>query len=152
MTFERFNTSGSSWVETAGPAPGDPRVHDALCRIEEMEQQSRPAVLSERQWFHLLRDTRHVAEKWLSVALDCGWSMLDLFGVPPHPKGHVGFLGVAPILRGRLVSSVDANRITIDNRLGEPNVRYRCPPGASALCRMPGSVLVWDALNMEGWA
>ena len=70
------------------------------------------------QWFELLKDLRHVAEKWLDIALACEWSLLDLFGSPPRLKGRVGLMGVAVMLKGRSIESIDQDRIIIANRLG----------------------------------
>lgn len=152
MSFERFTTTSADW--DAAPAPlaeplpfqRDPRCHDVLCEIEFLEQQPRPAALSDMAWFELLRDLRHVAENWLDIALAGDWSLIDLFGSPPRLNGRVGLMGVAVLLKGRSIESIDRDRIVIANRLGAPNVFYRHVPGVSVPVDRTGSELIWDVI------
>lgn len=155
MSFERFSAPAAAWNEPvqSGQAVaiegGDRDQRIALVRdaIERMEQRRKPRVLSDEQWYLLLRDCRHIAEGWIDLALICGWELLDLFGSPPRPKGGVNMLGAALLLRGRSIESIDQNRIVIANRLGAPNVFRRAYPGEDRTSQG----LIWDVINREEW-
>lgn len=155
MSFERFDTSAFDWEQGQAapsnplPAPSDPRireVHEALDRLECMPP---PQSIGEQQWYDLLKDMRHVASKWLDIALACGWSVMDLFGSPPRLRGRVGLMGVAPLLKGREIESIDQNGIVIGNRLGPPNVFLRHSPASSQPFDRRGAVLIWDVVARE---
>lgn len=150
MTYERFSIEPEAFASPAEPAISpplhrDPRIHDVLNAIEFLEQLRRPRRFTEQQWFELLKDLRHVAEKWLDIALVCDWSLLDLFGSPAVLPGRAGLLGVAPILRGRSIESIDHDRIVIANRLGSASVFYRSNHGADRHDRE----LIWDVITKE---
>lgn len=153
MSFERFSVGPASWDDGPGdsapslPVGRDGRIHDVLTAIEQLEQERRPDALTERQWFHLLRDLRHVAEQWLDLALVCGWSLDELFGSPPQFGQRVGLMGAALLLKGRTIESIDAERIVIANRLGAPSV-FRRWPGADR----HGQLMVWDVVLNGGAA
>lgn len=149
MSFERFTLDPGGWGDSAAAqAPPsivdrDPRIHDVFNDIEFMEQHRRPAALSEVRWHELLRDMRHVAEKWLDIAFACGWEVPDLFGSPPTLGGRVGLMGVAVLLRGRTIESIDQDRVVIANQLGGPSVFRRAYPGS---CRN-GQEMIWNVIT-----
>jgi hypothetical protein len=153
MSYERFSAGSVGWEDgsAADPSPGiplerDPRIHEVLNEIEFLEQRKRPKGFTEQQWYELLKDLRHVAEKWLDIALACEWSLLDLFGSPPQLGGRVGLMGVAVLLRGRSIESIDHDRIIIASKIGAPGVYRRHSPGVSAPFDRHGAELIWDVL------
>lgn len=150
MSFERLSVGPAGWDDAPAPTSvsfdRDPRAHEVFNEIEFLEQSVRPDALNELQWFTLLRDLRHVAEKWLDIALALDWSLLDLFGSPPRLTGRVGLMGVAVLLKGRSIESIDRDRIVIANRLGDPNVFQRAPLGAVRT----GAALIWDVIAKGG--
>lgn len=157
MTFQRFDTSAATWGEPERraapslPEAVDPRIQDARAAVDALGYLPQPIALSEGRWFELLKDLRHVSDQWLDLALACGWSLLDLFGLAPALNGRSGLMGAAMLLRGRQIDSIDEDRIIIGNRLGPPNVFYRGAPGVAAPFERTGAKLVWDILN-EGAA
>ncbi|WP_159981896.1 MULTISPECIES: hypothetical protein [unclassified Novosphingobium] len=154
MTFERFEIGQFDQTRLAEPAfampqAADPRIQQAHAAIDALECLATPRSISDGQWYELLRDLRHVASNWLDIALACGWSLIDLFGSPPSLRGRVGLMGVAVLLKGREIESVDRETILIGNRLGAPNAFRRHSPAASEPFDMRGSALVWDVITKE---
>lgn len=155
MSFERFNTSDYGWNEPAAkpaldlPRAADDRIAQVHAALDKLDCMPVPKSMSEEQWFALLKDLRHVATKWTDIALGCGWSLLDLFGSPPDLRGRVGLMGVAVLLKGRQIESIDSDHIVISNRLGPPNVFLRHSPASSKPFDRRGAVLIWDVLAKE---
>lgn len=155
MSFERFDTEnfgtsqGFEEPTLSIPQGADPRIQAAHAAIDALECRACPRSMSEEQWFELLKDLRHVSSNWLDLALACGWSLIDLFGSPPRLRGRVGLMGVAVLLKGRQIDSVDRDAIVIGNRLGPPNVYRRHSPAASERFGMQGSELIWDVILKE---
>lgn len=155
MTFERFDTRQFEHVPAdtkravTVPSRSDPRIGEAHAALDRLECMRAPKSMSEEQWFELLKDLRHVASNWLDVALSCGWSLTDLFGCPPGLRGRVGLMGVAVLLKGRQIESVDRDAISIGNRLGPANLYRRHSPAASEPFDMRGSELIWDVISKE---
>jgi len=155
VSFERFDTSAFGWEGIPAKAHDDLPALDSeqfqhvYAALDAMECGPRPRSMSEEQWFVLLKDLRHVANKWMDIALGCGWGLMDLFGAPPGGLGRAGLMGVAVLLKGREIESIDQDRIIIGNRIGPPNAFYRHSPGASKPSDRAGSLLVWDAFAKE---
>lgn len=151
MTFERFNASAAVPYgddHEIGPtmaAAGSDRTKSVHEGIERLEQALRPPEWSEAAWYTLLKDMRTLADKWLDIALACGWSVTDLFGAPPYGR-RVDLCGVAMLLGGRPVESIDADRIVIGNDRGAPNVFYRHSPGCSEPFDRSAAVPIWDVI------
>lgn len=155
MTFQRFDPDSFGAARPqeepllAVPQGADPRIQQTHAAIDALECMQAPSGISEEQWYELLKDLRHVASKWLDIALACGWSLIDLFGCPRRLRGRVGMMGVAVLLKGRQIESVDCDAITISNRLGPPNLFRRHSPAASEPFDMRGSALIWDVITKE---
>lgn len=151
MTYERFEYTARAPAKVnhepvAASKPSGLSVEEIHDAIDTMAQQARPDHLSERNWHCLLKDLHTVAEHWLDIALGCGWTPLHLFGCPAPGSRRMGRAGLAVLLDGRPIESIDAERIVITNRIGAPNVFYRQPPGCSEPIDMTGAVLIWDAV------
>jgi len=155
MTYERFDTRLFEYGTTQSkpqitlPTRADPRIRQVHDALDWLECAPPPQSIGEQQWYDLLKDLRHVASKWLDIALACGWSLTDLFGCPPGLRGRVGLMGVAVLLKGREIESIDQNGIVISNRLGPPNTFLRQSPASSAPFDRRGSVLIWDVVAKE---
>lgn len=153
MSFERFDATSFGWDQPQDrpavylPQATDPRIQQVHAAIDALECRRAPSSMSEEQWFELLKDLRHVASKWLDIALACGWTVLDLFGSPPQLRGRVGLMGVAVLLKGREIESVDHDAIVIGNRLGTPNRFLRHSPASSQPFDRRGAMLIWDVIS-----
>jgi len=143
MSFERFDPGTAAWnaEETGDMAlPEPPEALDPVrSEVDCLDQFRRPDGFSETRWYTLLRDARDFTERWLDIALGCGWTLPDLFGFRE---------GVVFFLDGREVMSIDDNRIIIGNTNGTSNAFYRHSPGVSVPFDRSRVDLVWDALRL----
>jgi hypothetical protein len=159
MSFERFSAPAAAWDDPVQSGQHvaiegddrDRRIDQVRYAIEGMEQRSKPRIMTEEQWYILLRDLRHVAENWIDIALICEWPLIHLFGSPAWPRGPVRLMGAALLLDGRSIESIDQNRIVIANRLGAPNIYRRHSPAVSEPFSMKGAELIWDVIEREEW-
>lgn len=152
MSFERFEPGAIDWQAASGepdialPPASDPRAQQVHEAIDALECGPVSRAMSGMRWHELLKDMRHIADNWLDLALACDWTLLDLFGAPPLFAGRVQLRGVAVLMQGRPIESVDGNRIVIANRIGAANTYYRHAPGCSVPFDNRGKQLLWDVL------
>lgn len=156
MTFERVSLGSHSWD---APAPAvstqdqpHPVAQEVLGHVERMAQTGRPAQYTELQWHGLLRDLRSYAERWLEQSLAAGWNLMDIYGSPPRHNGRVGLMGVALLLRGCTIESIEPSQIVIANHSGPPCVWRKQYNGTAAPHRMAGAKLIWKVPIMREYA
>lgn len=144
MSFERFDTGEIAWEpadRAIARATSGPVAPESLVRgeVDRLDQFRRPAGFTKRRWYTFLKDARGFAERWLDLAIGCGWTLADLYGLGQ---------GVVFLLDGREVLSIDENRIIIGNATGAPNTFYRHAPGVSVPFDRSSAQLIWVALRL----
>jgi hypothetical protein len=86
-------------------------------------------------------NARLFLDEWGDEAAALGWTMQDLFGVhPAAPDARYDAMGLLPLLRGRRVTSITADRATIRTPSGGSLTYYRHRPHREA-------VAAWDLLQ-----
>lgn len=102
----------------------------------KLDQVLPPVRFSDRQWFRLLSDARHVALDWAAAATVKGWSLHELFGRAPMFAPRLDLDGVAMLLEGREISSINESAIVIEN-VGRSAHRF-------VHKRIAGGKLLWE--------
>ena len=144
MSFERFDPGVSVReapiaAQAALSVDRTPAQQSIRLEIDQLDQFERPEGFSEARWYTLLRDARSFTERWLDIALACGWTLHDLYA---FRKGAIFMMD------GREVSSVGHNRIVIVNIMGDDNTFCRQSPAVSIPFDRTRYALVWDALRL----
>ena len=95
-----------------------------------------PERCSEDRWEQVLEDVDYVVEHWAGPACAAGWQLLELFGCAPNLGRRLDLCGLAVLLEGRKVVSVNEEGIVIATGADRHSFRRK---------RMEGSVPLWAA-------
>lgn len=107
---------------------------EGLLRLSDILPHKR---CTEDRWEELLDDVDYLAVEWGAAANDAGWHLLDLFGCSPNFARRLDRDGLAILLHGRKVISLDEGKAMIANAVGTANA-FR--PKVS-----DGRVAIWSA-------
>lgn len=97
-------------------------VGDLTAALAELEL-TRPDHVEAAEWQRAVEDGRRFLVEWGRRADELGWTADDLFGLPPVPDrlswnyrrlARLDLVGVVWLLRGRAITAVDADAISID--------------------------------------
>jgi hypothetical protein len=111
--------SGSGEVSAAIPQQWTEGFHrlEASTSIAGMEPLDR---------LRLIRDAKAFLAAWGREAARLGWTAEDVFGLhPAAPNGRYDAMGLVPLLDGRKVASISADRATIGTPRGGTLTYYR---------------------------
>ncbi len=143
-----FGSAAPAWTEPTIP---DAVIADAVasvatvarCRegVAKIADAPIPAWSSKGPWNRLVRDAKTFSDLWLERAVECGWSVNEMFGMNPKPDARrVDLLGLVPLISGRDILALDAFSAVIRNPIGDAG-RYYLGFDRSA------AVPLWDVVK-----
>lgn len=141
-------SGGKPPVFAAAPSPTDATdatdapAADWQIGIASLLARPRPLWASRGRWGRLRSALISVRDGWGQVALDAGWSPLDVFGCNPDPQaGRVDRDGLLASLAGHLAA------VTV-SAIYPQHADFRDERGTILRKRLPiapGGVMIWEA-------
>jgi hypothetical protein len=109
--------------------------------LTQLEASAKLAGMVPLERLRLVEDARRFLADWGTKAAQLGWTTEDVFGLHRlAPNARYDAMGLVPLLHGRKVVSIAANRATIRTPSGGTLTYYRHPPHNDA-------VAAWELLQ-----